>query len=565
VPPGRIGLGLVLWASAGLGSAAGPVRAKDAAGVLGPIQLEDRQATSGIDFVLDNSTTEDKPVIDGVLGGVALLDYDGDGRLDVFFTNGARIPGLAKDEPRFWNRLYHNEGGGLFRDVTERAGVRGEGYSMGVAAGDYDNDGRTDLYVTGVNRNILYHNQGDGTFADVTDAAGVAATTAGGRKLWSVGAAFLDYDNDGDLDLFVVNYLDWSPASNKVCGLPGHRLNCSPTDYPGLPNLLYRNEGGGRFTDVSAETGVLAHVGRGMSVGVADADADGFPDIFVANDQTRHFLYRNQGGRAFVEAGVEAGVAFTEDGIPVSGMGTDFRDLDQDGLPDIVLTDLSGEPFPLYLNTDKGYFVPGNYSAGLGFSTVLMGGWGVGAFDLDLDGYKDLFTANAHVSENVDYYGDHHYKQANAVFRGGRDGRFRDVTAGAGPAMHRTRAHRGCAFGDLDGDGTVDVVVSVIGEPAEVLYNVSPRPGHWLVLRLSGRKSNRDGLGARVKVTGASGHVQYNHATTAVGYASSSDKRVYFGLGRDASAREVEIRWPSGVLQVLKDVAADRVQEVVEP
>jgi hypothetical protein len=554
---------VVLGASAWLTAAARPAPS-GGAGHDG-IQFEDRQPASGIDFVLDNGTTPDKPIVDGVLGGVAVLDFDNDGRLDVFFANGARIPGLAKDEPRFRNRLFHNEGGLAFRDVTQRAGVEGEGYSMGASVGDFDDDGWADLYVTGVNRNVLYRNRGDGTFADVTGRAGVEAVSPAGKKLWSVGAAWLDYDNDGDLDLFVVNYLDWSAETNKVCGSAGRRLSCPPNDYPGLPNQLYRNEGGGRFTDVSGPTGIGAHVGKGMSVAVADADGDGFADVFVANDEMRHFLFRNEGGRRFAETGVEMGVAYTEDGVPVSGMGTDFRDLDQDGRPDIVVTDLSGEPFPLYRNTPGGFFQPDSHAAGLGFATILMGGWGIGAYDLDNDGYKDLFSANSHVSENIELYGHHRYRQPNAVFRGSAVGRFRDVTSGAGRDMQRARAHRGCAFGDLDGDGRVDVVVSAIGEPAEVLRNVSDGSGHWLVLRLRGTRSNRDGLGAAVKLTGESGHVQYNHATTAVGYASSSDKQVHFGLGSDRTAREIEIRWPSGVRQVLSDVSADRRLAVEEP
>ena len=561
-PTAAAGLGLLLSALAWLAPTARPDPAAEAAR---RIRFEDRQPSSGIDFVLDNGTTPEKPIIDGVLGGVAVFDFDNDGLLDVFFANGARIPGLAKDDPKFWNRLYHNEGGGAFRDVTERAGVRGEGYTMGASVADFDNDGWSDLYVTGVNRNILYRNRADGTFADVTERAFVQATSAGGRKRWSVGAAWLDYDNDGDLDLFVVNYLDWSPANNKVCGTEGRRLSCPPTDYEGLPNQLYRNEGDGRFTDVSDATGIAAQIGKGMSVAVADADGDGFIDVFVANDQTRHFLFRNVAGRAFVEAGVEAGVAYTEDGVPVSGMGTDFRDLDQDGRPDLFITALSGEAFPLYINTAKGYFVPSAHLVGLGSVTIPMSGWGTGAYDLDDDGYKDLFSANAHVSENIDRYMHHRYRQANAVFQGSASGRFRDTTPQAGAALQRARAHRGCAFGDLDNDGRVDLVVSAIGDPVEVLYNVTESAGHWLVLRLLGTKSNRDGLGATVKLTGASGHVQYNHATTAVGYASSSDKRVYFGLGADRTVREIEIRWPSGVHQVLRDVAADRLLDVAEP
>jgi hypothetical protein len=245
-------------------------------------------------------------------------------------------------------------------------------------------------------------------------------------------------------------------------------------------------------------------------------------------------------------------------------MGTEFRDIDGDGRPDIFLTVLSGEPFPLYLNSGRGFFVPSGHTAGLGFITVLMGGWGTGAYDLDNDGRKDLFAANAHVSENVDFYGHHHYRQADAVFRGSDDGHFTDVTAQAGEAMQRPRAHRGCTFGDLDRDGRVDVVVSVIGEPAEVLYNVSPASGHWLELSLQGTKSNRDAIGATVKLTGESGRVQYNHVTTTVGYASSPDKRVHFGLGADATAREIEIRWPSRIVQVLRNVPADQVLEVTE-
>jgi hypothetical protein len=529
------------------------------------IQLEDRQRASGIDFVLDNGTKPDKTLIEAVLGRVALLDFDNDGRLDVFFTNGARLPALVKDGPRFWNRLYRNQGDGTFRDVTEQTGVRGQGYSMGAAVADFDNDGWADLYVTGVNRNLLYRNEQGRTFADVTDKAGVTGIGVGGRKLWSVGAAWLDYDNDGDLDLFVANYLDWSPANNRVCGVEGKRLNCSPTYYEGLPNLLYRNEGAGRFSDVSASTGIGAHVGRGMSVAVADADGDGLLDVFVANDQLRNFLFRNVGGRTFVEAGVEAGVAYTEDGVPVSGMGADFRDLDHDGRPDVFLTALSGDRFPLYLNTAEGYFSPATHRAGLGFATVLMSGWGTGAYDFDNDGNKELFTANSHVSENIDSYSHHRYRQPNALFRGAGDGRFRDVTAEAGAAMQRARAHRGCAFGDLDGDGRVDVVVSVIGEPAEILYNVTAGGGHWIELRLEGTKSNRDGIGASIKLTGESGRAQYNHVTTAVGYASASDKQVHFGLGADRTVREIEIRWPSGTRQVLSSLPADQVLKVREP
>jgi hypothetical protein len=528
-----------------------------------PIRFEDRQPASGLDFVLDNATTPDKPIIDSMLGGVAVFDFDNDGLLDVFFTNGARIPSLVKDNPQFWNRLYRNQGDGTFRDVTEKAGVRGAGYSMGVAAADFDNDGWIDFYVTGVNRNILYRNRHDGTFQDVTEAAGVTGIS-GGKKLWSVGAAWLDFDRDGDLDLFVANYLDWSPEKNRLCGVEGKRLSCSPTYYDKVPNLFYRNEGDGGFSDVSAATGIFQHKGYGMSVAVADANGDGFVDVFVANDQIRQFLFRNEGGRGFSEVGIETGAALTEDGVPFSGMGSEFRDFDDDGRPDIFVTALAGEAFPMFRNTAEGYFVPSTHEAGLGFATVMMSGWSTGAFDLDNDGSKDLFIANSNVSENIALYSHYRYKMPNTIFKGTVEGRFKNVSTEVGDALAPARAHRGAAFGDLDNDGDIDIVVSAIGEPAAVLYNESIG-GHWLTLGLKGTSSNRNGLGARIKVTGASGRVFHNHATTSVGYNSSSDPRVHFGLGAETTVREIEIRWPNGRVQIVKDVKADQVIEVTEP
>jgi hypothetical protein len=528
------------------------------------IHFENRQAQSGVNFVLNNGTIPDKPIIDSVLGGVALFDYDNDGFLDIFFTNGAQIPSLKKDGPTFSNRLYRNNRDGTFTDVTERAGVAGEGYSMGVAAGDYNNDGWTDLYVTGVNRNFLYRNNGDGTFTDVTERAGVPGVDAKGGKLWSVGAAWLDYDNDGFLDLFVANYLDWSWASSKVCGEEGKRLSCSPVMYGGQPNILYHNNGDGTFADVSEVSGIGQHIGKGMGLAIADYDDDGFMDIFVGNDVMQNFLFKNLGGQGFTEVAIEAGVAYTEDGLPISNMGVDFRDLDDDGRPDLVISSLSGDTFQLYLNTGQGYFLPATYQAGLGYGTVKMSGWGVGAYDLDNDGHKDVFSANSHVSENTDFYGNNRYKQSNAVFLNLGNDRFRNVTAEAGPAMQAASAHRGCAFGDLNNDGRIDVVVSVIGQPTELLCNTSANENHWILIQVEGRKSNRDGIGTKIKLTGESGRVQYNHVTTSVGYVSSSDKRVHFGLGADRRIREIELRWPSGKVQVARDVAVDQIFKVRE-
>jgi len=527
------------------------------------IAFENRQERSGVTFVLNNGTTDDKPIIDSTLGGVALLDYDNDGYLDIFFTNGASIPSLNKSNPAFSNRLYHNNHDGTFTEVTGRAGVTGEGYSMGAAAADYDNDGWTDLYVTGVNRNILYHNNRDGTFTDVTEKAGVTGIF-GGKKLWSVSAAWIDYDNDGLLDLFVTNYLEWSPENSRVCGLPGKRLSCPPSLYKGESNILYHNNGDGSFTDVSAASGIAECIGKGMGVAIADYDGDGWTDIFVANDNERNFLFKNRRGQGFDEVGVESFVAYTDDGVPVSSMGVDFRDWSNSGRPGLFVTALGGETFPLFRNEDRKIFTMATYESGIGFASFKMSGWGAGIYDFDNDGYKDLFSANSHVSENADVNPQQQYRQPNNVFQNLRNATFQDVSAEAGPAVRLRAAHRGAAFGDLDNDGKVDVVISAIGSPAELLYNTSTGGNHWIAIETVGSKSNRDGIGTRIKLTGESGLVQYNEVTTAGSYASSSDKRAHFGLGRDSLVKEIELRWPSGTLQVLRNVKAEQILKVTE-
>ncbi|PYV55923.1 MAG: CRTAC1 family protein [Acidobacteria bacterium] len=532
--------------------------AQNAAG----ISFENRQPRSGVDFVLNNGTTFDKPIIDGIPGGVALLDYDNDGFLDIFFTNGARIPSLSKEGPGFYNRLYRNNHDGTFTDVTEKAGLSGTGYSIGVAAADFDNDGWTDLYVTGVNHNILYRNNHDGTFTDVTEKASVSGVNSAGKKLLSVSAAWIDYDNDGLLDLFVTNYLDWSPETSKVCGLPEKRLSCPPSLYPGEPNILYHNNGDGTFTDVSESTGIADHIGKGMGVAVADYDADGWMDIFVANDNQRNFLFKNLRGKGFDEVGVEAGVAYTDDGIPVSSMGVDFRDYRNDGRPGIFITALGGETFPLYRNEGNDLFTMDTYPANIGFPTYKMSGWGTGIVDFNNDGYKDLFSANSHVSENADIDPQQHYLQTNAIFENMKNNTFQDVSAHAGLSLRA--AHRGAAFGDLNNDGKIDVVVSVIAGHAELLYNTTANGNHWLLIQTIGTKSNRDGIGTQIKLTSHSGSAQFNQVTTAGSYASSSDKRVHFGLGRDKLIKEITLRWPSGTVQTLHNVKADQILRVTE-
>jgi enediyne biosynthesis protein E4 len=528
------------------------------------ILFENRQARSGIDFVLNNGTTEDKHMIDSTLGGVGCFDYDGDGFLDVFFTNGARIPSLIKENESFHNRLYRNNHDGTFTDVTQRAGVAGEGYSMGATAGDFDNDGWADLYVGGVNKNILYHNNGNGTFTDVTEQAGVAATDATGRKLWSVAGAWVDYNNDGYLDLFVASYLNWDITTAKKCGRPGKRLACSPVLYEGLPSFLYRNNGDGTFTDVSISSGIGKHIGKGMGVAVADYDDNGFIDIFMTNDNETNFLFRNLDGQTFAEVGVEAGVALTDDGIPVSNMGVDFRDINNDGRPDVFIPNLAGETFRLFLNDGQSLFADASYKSGIGLATAMMSGWGGGIYDFDNDGNKDIFTSNSHVSENVHLYSAYQYKLPNAVLQNQGDGSFRNVAGQAGEAMRVASAHRGCAFCDLNNDGKMDVIVSVIADQPEVLYNTSSGGNHWILIQTEGKTSNRDGIGTKIRLVGQSGLVQYNHVTTSGSYGGTLDRRVHFGLGWDSRIREIELHWPSGKVQILKDVPADQILKVKE-
>ena len=525
-----------------------------------PIRFENRSAQVGVKFVLDNGTTEDKPIVDSILGGVALLDYDNDGYLDIYFTNGATLPGFTKDDARFSNRLYRNNHDGTFTDVTEKAGVRGFGYSIGAAGADFDNDGWTDLYVTGIDHNTLFRNNGNGTFTDVTEHVHVAGIQPNGKKLLSVSAAWVDYDNDGRLDLFVTNYLDWTPEASKVCGAIGKRLSCPPSLYTGEPSILYHNNGDGTFTDVSTEMGIAGQIGKGMGVAIADYDGDGWMDIFVANDNERNFLFHNRGGKRFEEVGVESSVAYTEDGVPVSSMGVDFRDWSNDGRPGLFVTALGGETFPLFRYEGNGLFHVETYDAKIGFPSFRMSGWGAGIYDFDNDGYKDLFSANSHVSENADLDPQQHYRQANAIFQNLKNGTFTDI----GPGLGGIAAHRGCAFGDLNNEGKIDVVVSAIGSPAEILYNISPANNHWISIQTIGVKSNRDGIGTQIKVTGKSGLTQYNQVTTAGSYASSSDKRAHFGLGSDTVIKEIELRWPSGTVQMLHNVKADQVLKVTE-
>jgi hypothetical protein len=528
-----------------------------------PILFENTIDSSKIHFVLKNSVSPQRYSIETMTGGVALFDYNNDGLLDIFFTNGAEIPSLEKNNPSFYNRLFRNNGDGTFTDVTEKAGLTGVGYSMGAAAGDYDNDGFVDLYVAGFNRNQLFHNNGDGTFTEVTEKAGVGGMIAGHGKAWSVAAGWIDYNNDGLLDLFVVNYLDYSISAAHSCRTDDIVDYCSPNEYRGTPNILYRNNGDGTFTDVSQQSRISQYAGKGMGVAFADYDRDGFTDIFVSNDSVPNFLFHNNGDGTFTDVALLAGVAYNENGRTVAGMGTDFRDIDNDGRPDIFHTAMYGDSFPIYRNLGRGQFEDVTEKTGLAAMTTRFTAWGTGIFDFDNDGNKDIFAAGSAILDNSMEVNHKPFPLPNWLYRNLGSMSFSDVSAQAGSGFSVPAAHRGAAFGDLNNDGKIDIVVTVLNAQPQLLMNRSPNHNHWIILKLVGVADNRDGLGTRVKITTASG-VQYNEATTAVGYNSSSDKRVYFGLGNATVVDRIELAWPTGLKQILRNVTADQILTIVE-
>jgi hypothetical protein len=519
-----------------------------------PIRFEDVADRAGLHFAVQHHPTPEKRQVETMPGGVAVFDYNNDGRPDIYFTNGAQIPSLRKGSAQDSNRLFRNDGGMRFTDVTEAAGVAGEGYSNGVAAADYDNDGNIDFFVAG-SANLLYHNRGNGTFEEVSAKAGIAS----GK--WAVAAGWFDYDNDGWLDLFVVYYMNWTPESKLYCGDPrrSFRTYCDPKDFAGLTNKLYRNRGDGTFEDVSDRTGIGSHIGRGMSVAFADYDGDGFMDILVTNDQMPNFLFHNIGGKRFEEVALPAGVALLDDGKPISSMGVDFQDYDNDGRPDVSIVALAGETFPLFHNEGGGLFRDATYTSGLAKASARHSGWSPVFADFNNDGLKDLFITRSHVNDRIEEMEASHYKETNMVLLNLGNGKFADVSAGAGDAFAKTaRAHRGCALADFDGDGRTDVVVSALGEPAELWRNVTAVSAPYVNVVLRGTRSNRDGVGAVVRVGD-----QYQIRSSAAGYASSSLQPMHFGgIGPKDS---IEIRWPSGQVQRAPITKRNGIQVVVEP
>jgi len=519
----------------------------------------DIASKSNFAYRTDNNFTGRKYFPQTMCGGVAALDFDNDGRMDLFFTNGAKLPEMQKTDARFYNCLLRNRGDGTFEDVTARAGLLGKdlGFSFGVAAGDYDNDGFEDLFVCNAGPNVLYHNNGDGTFTDVTERSGIGTKP---KDVLSVAGAWFDYDNDGKLDLIVSNYTVWTPQTDKICAANGREFYCHPKVYTNVAHRLYHNLGNGRFEDVTDTSGFGKELGKGMGIAIADFNGDGYMDVFVANDTVRNFLFINQKNGTFKESGYEWGVAYDESGNAGSSMGADAKDYDNDGWPDIFYNNLKGQIWGLYRNMGGKYM---NYASGfshLSRLSVRSSGWSNGFVDYNNDGWKDVYSANGDIDDQGEIS-----RQPDTMFENVDGKQFRDVSGLLGADFNRAGFQRGSAFADLNNDGFPDLVVTSLGEKPRILMNSADNGNHWLLVNTVGRRSNRDGIGAALKLTTAAGRTLYNHVTTSDGFMSSSDKRVHFGLGAETGIQSLEIRWPSGSVQTLKKVRADRILTVTEP
>jgi len=527
-------------------------------------RFTDVTAKLGLNYVNQASHTSRKYLIETMGPGVALFDYENDGRLDIFVVNGAPLKDPTpkgtipeKTGPKYWNRLYHQKADGTFEDVTERAGLQGAGYGMGVAVGDYDNDGYEDLYVTAYGGNKLYHNNGDGTFTDVTEKAGVSGSG------WSTSAAWIDLDGDGLLDLVVLRYVQWD-FDDLWCGehKQGYRAYCHPDFFKPIAPQVYHNDGNGHFNEVSEKIGI-AKPGKGLGIALADYDRDGRTDVFVANDSMPEFLYHNKGG-TFEEVGLISGVAVDGEGHSYAGMGVDFADYNNDDLPDLVVTDLANQMYALYRNIGDGTFSYESYPSGIGRMTMTHSGWGVRLMDYDNDGWKDLLIAQGHDLDTIELtFPNLRYREPMLLAHNTGHG-FVDVSAEAGSVFREAWVGRGMAVGDIDNDGRLDAVVTTNDGPLYVLRNETRTTNHWLILNLVGHKSNRDAIGAEVRIVDGK-NVQMATVTTASSYLSSGDKRVHFGLGKESVTQRIEIRWPSGIQQTLKNVRGDQILRVDEP
>ncbi|HKY33273.1 MAG TPA: CRTAC1 family protein, partial [Candidatus Polarisedimenticolia bacterium] len=517
------------------------------------ITFTDVTREAGIAFRHVHGGSGEKHYVETMGSGACWFDHDGDGDIDLFAVNSGRLPGY-KGDADVSSRLYRNDGGGRFTDVTAQAGVSNEGrYGMGCVAGDIDGDRDRDLYVTNFGPNVLYRNEGGGRFKDVTAESGT------GDPRWSTSAAFADVDNDGDLDLYVANYIDFTLENNKFCGerKPGHRAYCHPDEYNGVPDTLYRNRGDGRFEDVSAAAGVADPIGKGLGVVFLDVNDDGWQDIYVANDKTINFLYLNKadGSGSFQDISMTAGTGFSESGMPQAGMGTDAADVNGDGRQDLIVTNLDYETNQLYVNNGDRTFTDGTYRAGLGEVNFLNVGFGADFLDYDNDADQDLLIVNGHILDNIALFKEKlTYAQPRSLLANDGSGFFKEVGPSLGPAFAEPNVGRGLAVGDMDDDGDLDLFVLNNDRPAQLLRNDGgAQAGHWMLLVLRGSGANTDGIGARVRVIprGAGpGRTQTLEVRAGSSYLSQNDVRLHAGLG-PASSAEVEVRWPGGGTQTV--------------
>jgi len=546
-------VGTLVLTAALLGGTAGTLAVQQNA----PVQFSNIAASAGIQFKHENGATPERYLPETMSGGAVFFDYDNDGWLDMFLVNGGSFKDSGK-AARAQHRLYRNTGAGMYQDVTASSGVAVFGYGMGGCSADYDNDGSADLYVTGVGGNKLYHNTGKNGFTDVTLQAGVAA------GMWSSSCAFADIDNDGDVDLFVTRYVDFTPENNQYCSFDRLIAYCHPNVYNPLHNILYRNNGDGTFTDITTESGIGKVAGNGLGVVFGDYDNDGWPDIYVANDSSPSFLFHNKGGGIFEEVGLRAGVAVGTNGKPLAGMGTDMGDIDGDGLLDIFVTNLSEQTHSLYRNLGKGLFDNVTFPSGVGKATLPFVGFGAAFFDYDNDTDLDLVIANGDVIDNIDDLKDQRsYKQLNLLLQNDGSGKFTEVGPVSGPGFALKKASRALAVGDIDNDGDLDLLIANVGDTADLLRNDGGNRQNSLLIRTVGTKSNRDGIGARLKLT-IGKKVLLRYVKAGSSYLAQNDLRVHFGLGNAPRADRLEILWPSGVVDVLLNIAANQIVTVRE-